>query len=104
MHVCPDWWAGIRPGSPLFPSLTYSSFLVGVRRLLTLVGHPHPHEVGTRDFRRGAAQDIWESSRSVAAVLTAGEWSSSALMTYLKAGVIDADAFLDAICMEDGEQ
>ena len=62
---------------------------------------PGASSYGSHSFRRGAAQDIWSSSKSVAAVLTAGEWSSGAFMRYLKSELIDEKMVVDAICIAE---
>ena len=94
-------------GERLFPSLTYRRFTRSLRRYLAMAQVPGVDGYGSHAFRRGAAQDVWESSRSVAAVLAAGEWSSKGFLRYLKADVIDEDMVVRAICdaePDDAEQ
>ena len=56
------------------------------------VGVPNAGRTGTHSFRRGMAQDLVDSKGSLAEVLRAGGWSSSAYLRYLRSAQLDDKA------------
>ena len=97
-HVGGDWWQGKKAGDRAFPGMSYASFLRSLRRLLLLAQVRGAQAYGSHAFRRGAARDLWASSRSVAAVLAAGEWSSGAFLKHLQSEVVGDEMAINAIC------
>ena len=55
----------------------------------------------SQGFRRGMAQDILESGGSVANILKAGGWRSSAFLLYLERAQVDEVTMLDCIFAHD---
>ena len=65
-------------------SLSKQQFIATVRELAMEVGIEHANKVGTHAFRRGMAQDILDVGGSLAVLMRAGDWRSSAFLTYLR--------------------
>ena len=67
-------------------------------------GVPEASRVGTHAFRRGMAQDIIDQGGSLAALMTAGGWTSSAYAAYLRdAQLDDAAVTRTIICLSDSD-
>ena len=103
-HVPGAWASRRRAGERVFPGMTYASFVGSLRRLLLLAQVNDAQAYGSHAFRRGAARDLWASSRSVAAALAAGEWSSGAFLKYLKSEVIDDEMVINAVCSAEDDE
>ena len=73
-------------------TITKSKFVESIRRLALRIGIPHAARVGTHAFRRGMAQDLVDGKGSLAEVLRAGGWSSSAYLKYLRTAQLDDKA------------
>ena len=56
-----------------------------IKGLAAKVGVAHAERTGTHSLRRGMAQDLMDATGSLAEVLRAGGWSSSAYLRYLRA-------------------
>ena len=65
-------------------SLTKHQFVSVVRSSAEAQDVPEPDKIGTHAFRRGMAQDIIDNGGSLAVLLRAGEWNSSAFLKYLR--------------------
>ena len=63
-----------------------------IRRLAAAVGHPQSQYVGKHSFRRGMAQDILDNGGTLATLLRAGGWTSSAFQLYLRSEQIQDTA------------
>jgi hypothetical protein len=73
-------------------TISKDSFSKFIKRAAADVGVPNADRTGTHAFRRGMAQDLLESSGSLAEVLRAGGWSSSAYLRYLRSAQLDDKA------------
>ena len=76
---------------------SYSFFLRRIRELLAWLQVPDSHLYSTKAFRRGTARQMLASGSSLADVLKAGQWSSSAFMLYLDRNEVDEAAIFDAL-------
>ena len=65
-------------------SISLLDFRKHLQVLAGMVGVLVPGRVGTHAFRRGMAQDIVDAGGSMAMLLRAGEWRSSAFLRYLR--------------------
>ena len=55
-----------------------------VRCVAEEVGIENHSKIGTHAFRRGMAQDILDAGGSLAVLMRAGDWRSSAFLAYLR--------------------
>ena len=69
--------------------LTKSGFARNAKDLAEVTGVHDARRCGTHALRRGMAQDILDMGGSLPALLHAGDWSSSAHLTYLRASQAD---------------
>ena len=88
-RLCAVHWIAemqAQQGSGRIFSLSASRFLTIVRHAAWESGIPEYNSVGTHAFRRGVAQDIniIDAGGSLAVLLRAGEWNSSAFLAYLR--------------------
>jgi len=91
---------GLSTGQKLFPATCAAGgqrLRDSLRRRLVLLGIPEAHAYGLQSFRRGAAQQILDDGGSLADILKAGQWSSSAFNLYLDMAEIEATAVVDAL-------
>jgi hypothetical protein len=65
-------------------TMTASRFLAQIRWHAEMVKFSQARLVGTHSFRRGLAQDIVDKGGSLATLLKAGGWTSSAFQVYLR--------------------
>ena len=65
-------------------NISTSHFLQEIRRLAHDANFPRAEQVGTHSFRRGMAQDILDHGGSLATLMQAGGWKSSAYQVYLR--------------------
>ena len=59
-------------------------FLQQLREDATALGYVDAHRLGSHAFRRGMARDIIDKGGSLAMLMRAGEWRSSAYIAYLR--------------------
>lgn len=74
--------------------------------LRATLGHPaapNGEANSTHDLRRGHAKDMQLSGTSLAQVLTAGEWKSRAVATYVALDFLVCDLALEAAMHSDHE-
>ena len=76
-------------------SFNHSQALASLRRLLTLNAAPDVSKFTLKAFRAGKATALAASGKSLGAILQAGEWRSSAFMSYVDTDVVDAAQILD---------
>ena len=72
--------------------VTKAQLMSTIKRLAMRVGVTNAERTGTHSFRRGMAQDLLDSKGSLADVLRAGGWSSSAYLRYLRSAQLDDKA------------
>ena len=72
----------------------FSRKIKDLARDLGMEGHAR---LGTHAFRRGLAQDIIDGGGSLAVLVMAGGWSSSAYTAYLRGAQLDDVAVAGAI-------
>ena len=76
---------------------SYAYFLRRTRELLAWLEVPDSHLYSTKAFRRGTARQMLASGSSLADILRAGQWNSSAFMLYLDKNEVDEAAIFDAL-------
>ena len=70
-----------------------------IKEVAADVGIPEASRFGTHVFRRGMAQDILDYGGSLASLLRAGSWSSSAYLKYLRSSQPQDAAVAQAVIM-----
>ena len=84
--------------------MTKNEFGSKIKLYALRAGVPEASRVGTHAFRRGVAQDIIDQGGSLAALMTAGGWTSSAYAVYLRDSQLDDAAVTRAlICLSDSD-
>ena len=61
-----------------------AQFIGCLRRHAASLGFPEADKLGSHALRRGMAQDIVDSGGTLATLLRAGDWKSSAFVQYLR--------------------
>ena len=79
--------------------VTKHKFARRVKEIAADVGIPEASRFGTHAFRRGMAQDILDYGGSLASLLRAGDWSSSAYLKYLRSSQPQDAAVAHAVLM-----
>ena len=75
-----------------------------IKELAAKAGVEHAGRTGTHLLRRGMAQDLMDSTGSLAEVLRAGGWSSSAYLRYLRSTQMeDAAVAQIVLALSDSE-
>ena len=75
--------AGRRRVGAVF-TMSRTTFISEIRELARSISHEHASFVGTHAFRRGMARDILARGGSLATLMQAGGWTSSAFQLYLR--------------------
>ena len=65
-------------------TITKAVFAKRIKELAEEVGLTNSESYGTHALRRGMAQDVLDMGGSLAALLNAGDWASSAYLKYLR--------------------
>ena len=78
-------------------SVSKHYFAKRIKELAAEIGFEEHARLGTHAFRRGMAQDIIDGGGSLAVLMTAGGWSSSAHTAYLRSAQLDDVAVAGAI-------
>ena len=76
--------------------------LSSIRRLLATLGVGSPTDSTLKMFRAGHATALAEEGKSLGHILQAGEWKSSAFLSYIDEDAVDAAQFLDLV-LEDSD-
>ena len=85
-------------------SFTAHSGLVAIRRLLTSLKVANPEDFTFKMFRAGHATALAADGKSLGHILAAGEWKSTAVLSYIDEDAVDAAVFIDVMLAEsDGE-
>jgi hypothetical protein len=63
---------------------TMKEFIHTLRRHAAILGYPASQRLGSHSLRRGMARDIVDAGGSLAVLLRAGDWRSSAFLRYLR--------------------
>ena len=87
-------------GEPLFPGVSYKRLLDVVQDVGVSLGYD-ASDFGTQSIRRGGAQQIAKCAPNLAAILSAGAWSSRAFMDYMDSAAVARDAMLKCVPIED---
>ena len=82
----------LRTGSQRLFTITYSYFLILLRRALFELRVPDARKFGSHSFRRGCADDMRESKAPLRDILEAGGWRSGAFMLYMSREEVEKDA------------
>ena len=81
--------------------LNATQFARQLKEDLRTIGVEDSHLFTPHGFRRGSAQEMHSRGASLAAILVAGGWRSSAFLTYLQQEKIDCDKLMQCLCDED---
>ena len=103
VHVLGAWVRERTFGQLLFP-FGASEALRELRSALAAVEFARANSYRTHDFRRGHARDLQRAGKTLAEILSAGEWRSCAFMRYLDEHELERDAVVEAhVCESDSE-
>ena len=80
----------------LWPSATHA-MLAGIRKLLAALGVDSPNEYTFKMFRAGHATSLASEGKSLGYILNAGEWKSTAVLSYIDEDTVDASQFLELV-------
>ena len=72
--------------------LNGEQFVAELKKCAEEAGVPNPEELGSHAIRRGRARDLLDAGASLADVMLAGEWRSSAVLFYLRRHQLDEAA------------
>ena len=86
--------ANLQPGMQLFPELTANTAVRKLRKYLTLLSVPGAQSATLKTFRASKATNMALQGKPVHVVLAAGEWRSSAVLSYANEDAFDAGAVL----------
>ena len=75
--------AALPEGTHPWAHITAGAARSRLRRILELLKVPGASMYGTHDLRRGHAEDMRESGCTLGEILAAGQWKSSAFLSYL---------------------
>ena len=92
-HRVEEYLSTIGPGERLW-TWTQTQLLTEIRRLLTLLGVPRAMECTLKDFRAGKATALAAAGSTLAEIMRAGEWRSSAALRYINEEAVDTAEFL----------
>ena len=91
------------PGHRLF-NYTADRAVTTLRRMLTLLGVTNAQGYTLKAFRAGKATALAASGKSLGHILAAGEWRSSAFLSYVDTDVVDQAQLLDATLEASGDE
>ena len=91
------------PGQRLCPRSTYECTR-DLRSDLQQLNVDRAKSYTLKSFKAGKATDMAQRGESLAAILQAGEWRSSALLRYISESELDKKAFLDAMDAEEEDE
>ena len=74
-----------------------------LRNTLAKLGVPAAKSFGTHDFRRGHAQDMLSAGSTLAQILSAGHWKSSAFLRYIDQAELEQEVAFE-VAIGDGEE
>ena len=80
----------------LWPSAA-PAMLAGIRKLLATLRVDSPNEYTFKMFRAGHATSLASEGKSLGYILNAGEWKSTAVLSYIDEDAVDASQFLDLV-------
>ena len=84
--------------------LTSDAALRTLRRLLTLCSVPRPEAYTLKAYRAGKATALASAGKSLGDILSAGEWRSSAFLSYVDTDVVDHAQILDQTLAASDEE
>jgi hypothetical protein len=100
VHVLWDRFLGTFPeGAEPWSSITSGGARDPLRRILALLHVPDAAKYRTQDLRRGHAEDMRRSGCSLAEILRAGQWKSTAFLKYLDEVIFFLNLSLLAHCV-----
>ena len=76
--------------------------LVAIRQLLSSLNIGATHEFTWKMFRAGHATSLAAEGKSLGQILSAGEWRSTAVLSYVDEDTVDASEFLNLV-LEDSD-
>ena len=74
-----------------------------LRHSLRLLSVPEAEAYGTHDFRRGHAEDMRKSGCTLAQILNAGQWKSTAFLAYINEAELEKDTAFQVAVDSDVE-
>ena len=95
--------SALLPGQKLWANATQACALTHMRRLLTLLGTPDAHQCSWKAVRSGRATEMAADGFTLAKILEAGEWRSSAFLRYIDETAADQGQSLRAALEENDE-
>ena len=95
--------SALLPGQKLWENATQACALTHMRRLLTLLGTPDAHQCSWKAVRSGRATEMAADGFTLAKILEAGEWRSSAFLRYIDETAADQGQSLRAALEENDE-
>ena len=101
VHVVLRYVGGMQLGNRVFTSISARTAIDRLRERMRALQAVNWASFRLHDFRRGHAQDMLERGVGLAAILLAGDWRSSAFMSYLDTADLQARAVLEAATQVD---
>ena len=93
----------VKDSKPLW-NYTPDSALKALRRMLTLCNVPLADQFTLKAFRAGKATALAASGKSLGTILQAGEWRSSAFLSYVDTDAVDSAQLLEqTLAVSDDE-
>ena len=103
VHRTQAWLASRQVAQPLW-SFTPDTALKALRRMLTLSGVPVADQFTLKAFRAGKATALAVQGKSLGTILQAGEWRSSAFLSYVDTDTVDQAQLLEqTLALSDDE-
>ena len=89
---------GLRLGEPLWQGATPSVSLSALQRALLLTQVPSPSSYAWRAIRAGRATELASvPGVSIKDIMEAGQWSSAAVLKYVRPKDVDPQALMDMV-------
>ena len=96
VHVVWPYVSHFAVGQSVFEGIYPGLAINTLRKYMGLLEKPNAKKYISHDIRRGHADDLRRSGATLYEILTAGEWSSPAFLSYLDIDSLEADAVLEA--------
>jgi len=93
------FWENLADGTQPWADISPGYARMRLRKVLQRLSVPDAQKYGTHAFRRGHAEDLRKRGCALSEILRAGQWKSSAFMTYLDEAALDQAGHSPCICM-----
>lgn len=105
VHVLWDgFFVHLLPGTRPWQLVGAGTARAHLRNTLAKLGVPAAKSFGTHDFRRGHAQDMLSAGSTLAQILSAGQWKSSAFLQYINQAELEQEVAFEVAIHSDGEE